>query len=96
MTFIQIDNIRNWFPTMHSTLNSLKLDGKNISYDKAGVIDANEGAAYRLELWNMYGATSQAGCAFGTSDNGVIHELGFSNSMEVNFTINSLFATPQF
>ena len=96
MTFIQIDNIRNWFPTMHATLNTLKLDGTSISFDAAKVIDSNEGSAYRLELWNCYGATGSVGCAFGTRDGDVIHELGFSNSMEVNFTINSLFAVPEF
>lgn len=96
MTFVQIDNIRSWFPTMHCTLNSLKLDGQSFSYDKAGVLDSNENDAYRLELWNMYGMTSQSGCAFGTPQDGVIKELGFSNSMELNFTINSLFAVPEF
>ena len=96
MTFVQIDNIRSWFPTMHCTLNSLKLDGQGVSYDKAGVLDSNENDAYRLELWNMYGMTSQSGCAFGTPQDGVIKELGFSNSMELNFTINSLFAVPEF
>ena len=96
MTFVQIDNIRSWFPTMHCTLNSLKLDGQGVSYDKAGVLDSNENDAYRLELWNMYGMTSQSGCTFGTPQDGVIKELGFSNSMELNFTINSLFAVPEF
>lgn len=95
MTFIQIDGIRKYFPTMHCTLNSLKLDGKSVSYDKKGVLDSNEGDAYRLELWNTYGLTSQVGCAFGTPQDGVIKELAFSSSMEVNFTINSLFETPQ-
>lgn len=96
MTFIQIDNIRKFFPTVHATLNSLKLDGKDVSFNAAGVLDSNENDAYRLELWNMFGATSKAGCAFGTPADGVISELSFSESMEVNFTIESLFAVPQF
>ena len=95
MTFIQIDNIYGFFPTMHATLNSLKLDGNAVSYDPAKVIDSNENPAYRLELWNTYGATRNAGCAFGTPDGDVIHELAFSQSMEVGFTIESLFAVPQ-
>jgi len=37
-----------------------------------------------------------AGCAFGTRDGDVIHELAFSSSMEVKFTINSLFPVPQY
>ena len=96
MTFIEIADLYGYFPTMHSTLNSLKLDGKNVSFDASKVVDTNEGTKYRLELWNMYGATSQSGCAFGTPADGVIKELGFSSTMELNFTINSLFAVPQF
>ena len=96
MTFVQIDDIRNFFPNMHATLDELLLDGKSISFNTAGVIDSNEGAAYRLELWNCYGATGSVGCAFGTRDGDVIHELSFSNSMELKFTIQSLFAVPQF
>jgi hypothetical protein len=97
MTFVQIDNIRNWFPTMHSTLNSCKLDGTSVTFDASKVVDSSEGAAYRLELWNMYGATSQSGCGFGTADaSGVVHELSFNSSMELDFTIKSLFAEPEF
>lgn len=97
MTFVQIDNIYKWFPTMHSTLNSCKLDGTSVTFDASKVVDTNEDAKYRMELWNMYGATSKSGCGFGTPDEGgVIHELGFSTSMELDFTINSLFAVPEF
>lgn len=96
MTFIQIDNIRNWFPTMHATLNALLLDETSVSFNATKVVDSNEGAAYRLELWNCYGVTGNTECAFGAKDGDVIHELGFSNSMEVKFTINSLFAIPEF
>ncbi len=96
MTFIEIADLFGYFPTMHSTLNSLKLDGRSVSFDASKVVDTNEGTKYRLELWNMYGATSQSGCAFGTPADGVIKELGFSSTMELNFTINSLFAVPQF
>ncbi len=96
MTFIEIADIYGYFPTMHSTLNSLKLDGNSVRFDASKVVDTNEGAKYRLELWNCYGATGNSGCAFGTRDGDVIHELGFSSSMQLDFTINSLFAVPQF
>lgn len=96
MTFVQIDNIRNFFPNLHATLDELLLDGSSVTFDASKVIDSNEGAAYRLELWNCYGATGSAGCAFGTRDGDVIHELSFSSSMELKFTIRSLFAVPQF
>lgn len=96
MTFIEIADIYGYFPTMHSTLNSLKLDGNSVSFDASKVVDTSEGAKYRLELWNCYGATGSSECAFGTRDGDVIHELGFSSSMQLEFTINSLFAVPQF
>lgn len=95
MTFIEIADLFGAFPQTHATLNSLALDGNNVRFDKTGVLDTSEGGKYRLELWNMYGATSSAGCAFGTATaGGVIEELGFSTSMKVNFTINSLFNNP--
>lgn len=34
-----------------------------------------DSSKYRLELWNCYGATKNAGCAFGTPDGDVIKEL---------------------
>ena len=97
MTFIQIDNLYGFFPGTHAVLNSCKLDGNSVSFDASKVVDTNEGGAYRLELWNTYGATRWgAGCGFGEPDGDVIHELSFSSSMELDFTIQSLFATPQF
>ena len=99
MTFVQIDNIRNWFPNMHAVLNSAKADGNSLTFDASKVVDTNEGAAYRLELWNCYGATggnNADNCGFGKRDGDVIHELGFNSSFEVDFTVKSLFAIPQF
>jgi len=96
MTFVQVADIYKYFPTMHATLNKLALDGKSVSFSSSKVLDANESPNYRLELWNMYGATSKAGCAFGTADNGVIKGLGFKSSMELNVTFHSLFAVPNF
>lgn len=96
MTFVEIADVYGFFPTMHCTLDELLLDGKAVSYDVSKVIDANENPKYRLELWNCYGATGSNGCAFGTRDGDVIHELSFSSSMELKFSIKSLFAVPQF
>ncbi|MDE6079581.1 MAG: hypothetical protein K2G35_05920 [Duncaniella sp.] len=95
MTFIQIDGFKSLFPGAHSTLDALVLDGKAVTgYDPAKIYDTNDGDAYRLELWNMYGTSSANGCAFGTAGaNGEIAELGFSSSMEVKFTLRSLFPT---
>lgn len=95
MTFVEIADLYGFFPGTHSTLDALLLDGKAVSYDQSKVIDANENPKYRLELWNCYGATKGAGCAFGTPEGDVMKGLAFSKSMETKFTIHSLFAVPQ-
>ncbi|MBR2150562.1 MAG: hypothetical protein IJ902_04150 [Prevotella sp.] len=99
MTFIQVDNLHKFFPGMHAVLNSAKADGQSLQYDASKVVDTSEGDAYRLELWNCYGATggdNADNCGFGKRDGDVIHELGFNSSFEVAFTIESLFAVPEF
>ncbi|MDE6268177.1 MAG: hypothetical protein K2M04_03750 [Muribaculaceae bacterium] len=93
MTFIQISDFMNLFPGTQSVLDELKLDGQAVTgYDASKVVNTNDGAAYRLELWNCYGYTGGNGCAFGERDGDTIHELAFSNSMEVKFTVKSLFS----
>lgn len=93
MTFAQVDNLFNYFPQTHATLDALYLDGNSVAFDAAMVPDTSDGGAYRLELWNMYGTTANAGCAFGTPVDGVIAGLGFSQSMRAQFTFRSLFKT---
>lgn len=95
MTFLEVADIYGFFPGMHATLDNLYLDGSEVTFDAAKVLDSNEDSKYRLELWNCYGATKQAGCAFGTPDGDTIKELGFNNSIEVKFTFHSLFPVPQ-
>lgn len=95
MTFLEVADIYGFFPGMHATLDNLYLDGSEVTFDATKVLDSNEDSKYRLELWNCYGATKQAGCAFGTPDGDTIKELGFNNSIEVKFTFHSLFPVPQ-
>lgn len=98
MTFAQIDNLYYYFPQTHGVLDELLIDGVAVTgYDESLIFDVNadgDGSTYRLELWNMYGATSTAGCAFGTPTDGVITELGFSNTMELKFSLERLYAVP--
>lgn len=93
-TFVEIADLYGLFPGTHSTLDELYLDGKAISYDKTKVIDSNEDPKYRLELWNCYGKTKNAGCAFGTPEGDVMKSLAFSKSIRTKFTVHSLFAEP--
>ena len=56
MTFVQVDDIFQYFPKMHAELDNLYLDGTKVTgYDATKVIDTNDGNSYRLELWNCYG-----------------------------------------
>ncbi|MDO4164329.1 MAG: hypothetical protein Q4D56_08075 [Bacteroides sp.] len=96
MTFIEVGDLFGFFPGTHATLDNLYLDGTEVTgFDATKVVDTSEGAKYRLELWNCYGATKTSGCAFGTPDGDVIKELAFSSSMQVKFTFQSLFAVPE-
>lgn len=95
MTYIEVPGLYGFFPGTHATLTNLYLDGSKIAFDATKVLDANESPKYRLELWNCYGATKKAGCAFGAPDGDVIKELGFSTSMEVKFSFHTLFAVPK-
>jgi hypothetical protein len=95
MTFIQVADIHAFFPGVHATLDNLYLDETEVTFDATKVLDAVDGSAYRLELWNCFGATKDAGCAFGTPVGDVIGELGFSSSMEVKFTFYNLFSIPE-
>ena len=95
MTFIEVADLYGFFPGTHAVLDNLYLDGSEVTFDATKVLDANDSSKYRLELWNCYGVTKNAGCAFGTPDGDVIKELGFSTSMEVKFTFHKLFAVPQ-
>lgn len=95
MTFIEIADLYGFFPGTHATLDEFYLDGKAVSYDKSKVIDSNENPKYRLELWNCFGATKSAGCAFGTPEGDVMKSLAFNESIRTKFTVHSLFAQPQ-
>lgn len=96
MTFIEVADLFGAFPATDATLNKLYLDGQEVTYDPAKVLDTNEGAKYRLELWNCYGATKGAGCAFGEPEGDVMAGLAFTSSMRTVFTFDSIFPTVVF
>lgn len=102
MTFVEVKDIYRYFPGMNATLDNFYLDGvEKTGFDVTKVLNSSEVKpqentySYRLELWNCYGATKNAGCAFGTPEGDVIKELGFSSSMELKFTFHNLFAVPE-
>ena len=95
MTFIETDKLFLSFPNIKMSLDKVVLDGQALSgWDASKIVNTSAdggGVKHRLELWNMYGETSQGGCAFGTPVDGAIKELGFASSMQLDFTIKSLF-----
>lgn len=94
MTFVEVADLFTFFPDTHATLDKLCLDEKEVTgYDASKVVDTNDKGNYRLELWNCYGAT-KGNCAFGTADGDVIKELGFNQSIQLDFTFRHLFKVP--
>ena len=98
MTFVQINNLYALFPGLHAVLKDIKIDGTSLNgWDASKVLDVNgdgDGATYRLELFNTYGST-KGNCAFGQEvDDYYIPALGFANTMQLDYTIERLFAIP--
>ena len=63
--------------------------------DTESKTDLNSETAYRLELWNTYGATrQQEAYGFGTPEGDVVKGLAFSNTMRTKMTVNGLFKKP--
>lgn len=98
MTFIETQDFYTAFPSVNASLDAMILDGKETAFDATKILNTSadgSGIHHRLELWNCVGSTKDSGCAFGTPEGDVIKELSFSNSMQVKFTFNSLFAVPE-
>lgn len=92
MTYFQIDGFPFKQPSV--TFNGIRLDGvEQTGYDASKIINSEDSGNYRYELWNCYGAT-KGNCAFGTANGDVMESLAFSQSMEISFTMNSLFTEP--
>ena len=100
MTFIQTDNLYQYFPGATAELNELYLDGNAVTSWKsnaskiANVSADGAGIHHRLELYNCYSVTRD-NCAFGTREGDVMAPLAFSKSMKVDLTFKSLYKTPQ-
>ncbi len=95
MTFVETDMLYYSFPNIKMQLDKVVLDGQDLSgWDASKIVNTSadgNGVKHRLELWNTYGETRQGGCAFGTPEGDVIKELAFTKSMQLDFTIKSLF-----
>lgn len=94
MMFLQTDNLYLLFPKAKLTLNEIKTDGNTLTgWDASKIINTSAdggGVHHRLELFNCWGATAND-CAFGVKDGDVMHQLGFSSSLDLKWSIASLF-----
>lgn len=99
MMFLQTDNFYRLFPGARMSLSEIKLDGTALTgWDASKIVNTSAdggGVHHRLELFNCWGETANS-CAFGVKDGDVMKALGFSTSAEFSWTIDNLFATPQF
>lgn len=100
MTFVQTNDLYKYFPGVKAELNDLYLDGvaqTDWKSNASKIVNTSAdggGVNHRLELFNCYGETKD-NCAFGQKDGDVMHSLGFSNSMKLDVTYKSLYATPE-
>lgn len=99
MMFLETKDFYQLFPGAKMTLTEIKTDGTALTgwnADKVVNTSADgDGIHHRLELFNCWGETAN-NCAFGVKDGDVMHELGFSNSVDLSWNVESLFAAPQF
>lgn len=99
MMFLQTDNLYQLFPGTRMRLDRITLDGNALSgWDAEKILNTSAdggGVHHRYELFNCWGATA-SDCAFGTKDGDVMRELGFSSSARLQWTLESLFSTPNF
>lgn len=94
MTFIETKNFYQAFPAAKAELEALILDGNEVQFDAAKIINTSADGAgihHRLELWNCFGETNSNGCAFGESVEGTVAALGFTESMQIKFSYTNLF-----
>lgn len=92
LAYIDIANLYAFFPGTKTTLNSIKLDGAELTgWDPSKIYNLSAdgaGVNHRTEFWNCWGPSASEGCAFGEKDGDVMPALGFNNSFAVNVTVD--------
>lgn len=91
LAYIEIGDLYAFFPASETTINSIKLDGQELTgWDPSKIYtlssDGN-GINYRIELWNCWGPSANNGNAFGTPNGDIMPVLSFSESIGVNATV---------
>jgi len=81
------------YPNASVTLNKVVADGKEVAFDESKVKygDIEGKGNYRIELFNAYGSGTAADSPFGGGAKDFEPALGFTKSLAVTFTVNSLY-----
>jgi len=89
---VELQNVMAQYPNMQLRLDEVLVDGKSVAFDADKIIygDLEGSGHYRIELYNCYGSSASNSAWAGTASNNV-PSLGFSNSIEVKYTVLKLF-----
>ena len=81
------------FPNSFVSINGIKADGKDVKYDGGKILygDIEDKGNYRIEFFNMFGATCEPGCSPFSNNTSKLSSgepaISFSQSFEVSYTV---------
>ena len=89
---LDVEGFAGAFPNATMTLTKVEADGKEVPFDNAKVKygDIEGKGNYRIELFNVFGATA-SDSPFGGGSKEQEPALGFTQSLAVTFTVNNLY-----
>jgi hypothetical protein len=90
---VELKNIVATYPNLSLRLDEVLVDGASVPFDASKILYGELEAGtnnYRIELYNCYGASAD-NCAWSDMQDHVVPSLGFSQSIEVKYTVLNLF-----
>lgn len=100
VNLVDIRRLASYFPNADVKLTKVVCDGSEVTFDADKVLYGNieENGNYRIELHNIWGSGTASDPAFGNIEvvegNNCSNDLGFTDSTEYEFSVNSLFKVP--
>jgi hypothetical protein len=90
---VELKNALATYPNLSLRLDEVLVDGVSVPFDASKILYGELEAGtnnYRIELYNCYGGSASNSAWSDTQDN-VVPSLGFSESIEVKYTVLKLF-----
>jgi hypothetical protein len=90
---VELQNILATYPNLSLRLDEVLVDGVSVPFDASKILYGELEAGtnnYRIELYNCYGASAD-NSAWSDMQDHVVPSLGFSQSIEVKYTVLNLF-----